>query len=98
MLPAEQVSKELLSDIYAWFSNLNLLKEDTLKIYTFTGKQMREKYDYKVKDNTTVLFVSMEDLCMDENNREKYIEQSVFVHEGKKPDVMIQALKKCKRV
>lgn len=98
MFPAEQISHMLLSDIYTWFRNLNLLKEDTLKIYTFSGKQMREKYDYKVPEYVTVLFVPMKDLCMDENNREKYIEQSPYLLEGKKPDAVIQALKKCKRV
>lgn len=97
MLPTEKVSNELLSDIYTWFYNLNLLKEDTLNIYTFTGKQMREKYDYKVRENATILFVPMKDLCMDESNREKYIEQSVFLHEGKKPGAMVEILKKCKR-
>lgn len=51
---------------YHWLYHNGVLKDEVLKIYTLTGKELKKYYDYKGKDDRSIMIISSRDLNLNE--------------------------------
>lgn len=81
-----------LNIMYNWINNLATIKNDKLDIYTFTGKEIKEKYGFNVGNKINVLCVPLGQLNINDENLKKLGEQH-FIFKTRYFDDMIDNYK-----
>ena len=64
-----------LNIMYNWINNLATIKNDKLDIYTFTGKEIEEKYGFNVGNKINVVCIPLGQLNINDENLKKIGEQ-----------------------
>lgn len=69
----------LLRFIYNWLNNCGVLKEEKLKVYTLTGRDMREKFGCNMEPDAQLLCISLDDLNITEKNQTHFAKEHLIV-------------------
>lgn len=69
------VEPSYLDIMYNWLNNLGTIKSEKLDIYTFTGKEIKEKYGFNVGNKINVICVPLGQLNINDGNLKKLGEQ-----------------------
>ena len=74
-----KIDSQFYTILYNWLNNLNLLKDGKLKVYCLNGVQFKEKYNVNgISDDSSILFILLDDLNLNDSNREQFIEQRIL--------------------
>lgn len=73
------ISEELLNLIYNWLNNLNVLKDEPLKLYIIKAKQLEERYHYDVMQDKNAVCIAKEDLNSSEENLQQFFKEYKFM-------------------
>lgn len=69
------IEPNYLDIIYNWLNNLGTIKNEKLDIYTFTGKEIKEKYGFNVGNKINVVCIPLGQLNVNDENLKKLGEQ-----------------------
>ena len=69
------IEPSYLNIMYNWLNNLGTIKNEKLDIYTFTGKEIKEKYGFNVGNKINVVCVPLGQLNINDENLKKLGEQ-----------------------
>lgn len=86
------IEPSYLNIMYNWLNNLRTIKNDKLDIYTFTGKEIKEKYGFNVGNKINVVCVPLGQLNINDENLKKLGEQH-FIFKTRFFDDMIDNYK-----
>lgn len=69
------VEPSYLDIMYNWLNNLETIKNEKLDIYTFTGKEIKEKYGFNVGNKINVICIPLGQLNVNDDNLKQLGEQ-----------------------
>lgn len=75
----EEPHPMMLRFIYNWLNNSGLLKEEKLKVYTLTGKDMRDRFGCNMDTWESLISISLDDLNITEKNQTRFVKEHLIV-------------------
>lgn len=75
----EEPHPMLLRFIYNWLNNCGVLKEGKLKVYTLTGRDMRDRFGCNMDTWESLISISLDDLNITEKNKARLAKEHLIV-------------------
>lgn len=69
------IEPSYLDIMYNWLNNLGTIKNEILDIYTFTGKEIKEKYGFNVGNKINIVCIPLGQLNVNDDNLKQLGEQ-----------------------
>lgn len=74
------IEPQYLDIMYNWLNNLGTINNKTLDIYTFTGKQVKEKYGFSIGNTINVVCIPLGQLNVNDENLKQLSEQHFILN------------------